>query len=59
MNTAGSVLLDTNVVVAHLRTDPDLTARLSATPALISHGWSWASSTMARYAHGGGKYNWL
>ena len=34
MNTAGSVLLDTNVVVAHLRTDPDLTARLSATPAL-------------------------
>ncbi len=34
MNTAGSVLLDTNVVVAHLRTDPDLTARLRATPAL-------------------------
>jgi tRNA(fMet)-specific endonuclease VapC len=34
MNTAGSVLLDTNVVVAHLRTDPDLTARLRATLAL-------------------------
>src|SRR3954447_11355757 len=30
MNTAGSVLLDTNVVVAHLRNDPDLTARLRA-----------------------------
>ena len=28
MNTAGSVLLDTNVVVAHLRNDPDLTVRL-------------------------------
>jgi len=34
MNTAGSVLLDTNVVVAHLRTDPDLTARLRATSVL-------------------------
>lgn len=34
MNTAGSVLLDTNVVVAHLRNDPDLTARLRATPAV-------------------------
>jgi tRNA(fMet)-specific endonuclease VapC len=34
MNTAGSVLLDTNVVVAHLRTDSDLTARLRATLAL-------------------------
>ena len=33
MNAAGSVLLDTNVVVAHLRNDPDLTARLGATPA--------------------------
>lgn len=28
MKTAGSVVLDTNVVVAHLRNDPDLTARL-------------------------------
>ena len=35
MNTAGSVLLDTNVVVAHLRNDPDLTARLKATPAVF------------------------
>jgi tRNA(fMet)-specific endonuclease VapC len=34
MNTAGSVLLDTNVVVAHFRNDPDLTAHLTATPAL-------------------------
>jgi tRNA(fMet)-specific endonuclease VapC len=34
MNTAGSVLLDTNVVVAHLRNDPDLTARLRAAPAI-------------------------
>jgi tRNA(fMet)-specific endonuclease VapC len=34
MNTAGSVLLDTNVVVAHLRSDPDLTARLRSAPAL-------------------------
>ena len=34
MNTVGSVLLDTNVVVAHLRNDPDLTARLRATPAI-------------------------
>ena len=34
MNTAGSVLLDTNVVGAHLRNDPDLTARLRSTPAL-------------------------
>ena len=34
MNTAGSVLLDTNVVVAHLRNDPDLTARLRGTPAI-------------------------
>jgi len=34
MNTAGSVLLDTNVVVAHFQNDPDLTARLRATPAI-------------------------
>ena len=34
MNTAGSVLLDTNVVVAHFRNDPHLTARLSAASAL-------------------------
>jgi tRNA(fMet)-specific endonuclease VapC len=34
MNTAGSVLLDTNVVVAHFRNDPDLTARVRATPAI-------------------------
>ena len=34
MNTAGSVLLETNVVVAHLRNDPDLTARLRTAPAL-------------------------
>ena len=34
MNTAGSVLLDTNVIVAHLRNDPDLTARLRDTPAI-------------------------
>lgn len=34
MNTAGSVLVDTNVVVAHLRNDPALTARLRATPAI-------------------------
>lgn len=34
MNTVGSVLLDTNVVVAHLGNDPDLTARLRAAPAL-------------------------
>ena len=30
MNAAGSVLLDTNVVVAHFRNDPNLTARLRA-----------------------------
>ncbi len=35
MNTAGSVLLDTNVVIAHFRNDPDLTARLSAAPAIF------------------------
>jgi len=34
MNTAGSVLLDTNVVVAHFRNDPDLTARVRAIPAI-------------------------
>jgi tRNA(fMet)-specific endonuclease VapC len=34
MNTIGSVLLDTNVVIAHFRTDPDLTARLRATAAI-------------------------
>lgn len=34
MNMAGSVLLDTNVIVAHFRNDPDLTARLRATPAI-------------------------
>ena len=34
MNTAGSVLLDTNVVVAHFRNDPDLTARLASTAAV-------------------------
>lgn len=59
MNTAGSVLLDTNVVVAHLRNDPDLTARLRATPAIYGLGWSWASSTTARSAPSGGKHNWL
>ncbi len=30
MNTAGSVLVDTNVVVAHFRNDPELTGRLAA-----------------------------
>ena len=34
MKTAGSVLLDTNVIVAHLRNDPDLTVRLRATTAM-------------------------
>lgn len=34
MNTAGSVLLDTNVVVAHFRGDPDLTPRLDEATAL-------------------------
>jgi tRNA(fMet)-specific endonuclease VapC len=34
MNTAGSVLLDTNVVVAHFRNDPDLTARLRSARAI-------------------------
>ena len=34
MSTAGSVLLDTNVVVAHFRNDPDLTARMRTTPAM-------------------------
>jgi predicted nucleic acid-binding protein len=34
MNTAGSVLLDTNVVVAHFRNDPELTARLTTAPAI-------------------------
>ena len=34
MNTAGSVLLDTNVVVAHLRNDPELTERLRGAPAI-------------------------
>ncbi len=34
MSTAGSVLLDTNVVIAHFRNDPRLTAHLSAAPAL-------------------------
>lgn len=33
MKTAGSVLLDTNVVVAHFRNDPGLTARLKAASA--------------------------
>ncbi len=30
MSTAGSVLVDTNVVVAHFRNDPNLTERLAA-----------------------------
>jgi len=34
METAGSVLPATNVVVAHFRNDADLTARLKATPAI-------------------------
>ena len=34
MKMAGSVLVDTNVVVAHFRNDPNLTARLKATPAI-------------------------
>jgi len=34
MKTAGKVLLDTNVVVAHFRNDPDLTARLADAAAL-------------------------
>ena len=34
MKTAGNVLLDTNVVVAHFRKDPDLTARLAEVAAL-------------------------
>jgi predicted nucleic acid-binding protein len=34
MNAAGSVLLDTNVVVAHFRNDPDLTARLRSARAI-------------------------
>ena len=35
MNAAGSVLLDTNVVVAHFRSDPDTTARIRMTPVLF------------------------
>jgi len=34
MSPAGSVLLDTNVVVAHFRNDPDLTMRLRGAPAV-------------------------
>jgi tRNA(fMet)-specific endonuclease VapC len=34
MNTAGSVLVDTSVVIAHFRNDPDLTTRLVAVAAL-------------------------
>ena len=34
MSPAGSVLLDTNVVVAHSRNDPDVTARLRIAPAI-------------------------
>ena len=34
MKTAGKVLLDTNVVVAHFRNDPDLIARLADVAAL-------------------------
>ena len=34
MNAAGSVLLDTNVFVAHFRSDPDLTARLTTASAI-------------------------
>jgi hypothetical protein len=45
MHTAGSVLLDTNVVIAHFRNDPDLTTRLRL---FIFYGWSWVNSTMAR-----------
>jgi tRNA(fMet)-specific endonuclease VapC len=33
MKTAGSVVLDTNVVVAHFRNDPELTTRLKAAKA--------------------------
>jgi len=34
MNPAGSVLLDTNIVVAHFRNDASATAHLKATPAI-------------------------
>ena len=34
MNTGGSVLLDTNIVVAHFRNDIDLTAQLRSASAL-------------------------
>ena len=34
MKRDGSVLLDTNIVVAHFRNDLDITARLRATPAI-------------------------
>ncbi len=35
MKKAGSVLLDTTIVVAHFRNDPDVTARLAAVPELF------------------------
>ena len=54
MNTAGSVLLDTNVVVAHFRNDPDLTARLRAAPAIYT---PWVNSTTGCNAPSGRKHN--
>jgi len=59
MNAAGSVLLDTNVVVAHFRNDPDLTARLRSAPAIYIPWVVLASYTMALYERSGGKHKWL
>jgi predicted nucleic acid-binding protein len=58
MNMVGSVLLDTNVVIANFRNDPDLTARLRAAPAIyLSWVVFWANFTMARCAPSGAKHN--
>jgi predicted nucleic acid-binding protein len=34
MNPAGSVLLDTNIIVAHFRSDPSATTHPQAAPAI-------------------------
>jgi predicted nucleic acid-binding protein len=55
MNTGGSVLLDTNIAIAHFRNDIDLTAQLRTASAFTCRGSFWANSLTGRALHSGVK----
>ena len=54
-----SVLLDTNIVVAHFRNDAGLTARLRVAPAIYLPWVVLGELHYAPYAPSGGNFNWI